>query len=67
MCALSNRIREKPNWWEKMQDDAIVEKWRDEALQQTGDDDNPEWELTPGMVYIASRLRFASAILNLTS
>ncbi|KAF9779819.1 hypothetical protein BJ322DRAFT_1113127 [Thelephora terrestris] len=58
MCALSNRIREKPNWWEKMQDDAIVEKWRDEALQQTGDDDNPEWELTPGMVnYVLEELQ----------
>jgi hypothetical protein len=34
MCALSNRIREKPGWWEKMKDKAIVERWRKEALQQ---------------------------------
>ena len=47
MCALSNRIREKPNWWEKMKDLAIVERWREEALQQAGEDD---WKLTPGMV-----------------
>ena len=34
MCALSHHIREKPNWWEKVKDEAIVEKWREEALQQ---------------------------------
>ncbi|KAF9779803.1 hypothetical protein BJ322DRAFT_1166963 [Thelephora terrestris] len=58
MCALSNRIREKPDWWEKMEDEIIVEKWREEALQQAGDDGNPEWKLTPGMVnYVLEELR----------
>ncbi|KAF9779818.1 hypothetical protein BJ322DRAFT_1167008 [Thelephora terrestris] len=43
MCALSNRIREKPDWWEKMED-------------ETGEDANPEWKLTPGMVGPAERV-----------
>ena len=34
MCVLSNYIREKPNWWEKLKDKVIVEKWREEALQR---------------------------------
>ena len=25
MCAFSNAIREKPNWWEKIMDPALVE------------------------------------------
>ena len=50
MCALSNRIREKPDWWEKMDDEAIAERWRGEALQQGEDDEQPAWNLTPGMV-----------------
>ncbi|KAF9779815.1 hypothetical protein BJ322DRAFT_1113121 [Thelephora terrestris] len=56
MCALSNRLREKPHWWEKMEDESIVEKWREEALQQAGDDGKPEWKLTPGMVGPAERV-----------
>ena len=34
MCALSNAIREKPNWWEKIKDPVLVEKWKQEALDQ---------------------------------
>jgi len=34
MCALSNHIREKPNWWEEVKDEVIVEKWREEALRR---------------------------------
>jgi len=34
MCALSNAIREKPNWWEKIKDPALVEKWKQEAFDQ---------------------------------
>ena len=34
MCALSNAIREKSNWWEKIKDPALVEKWKQEALDQ---------------------------------
>ena len=64
MCALSNRIREKPNWWEKMNDEAIAERWRGEALQQGEDDEQPAWNLTPGMVSLVS---FGSSILNLAS
>jgi len=50
MCALSNRIREKSNWWEKVKDETVVERWREEVLQQVGDDERPERKLTPGMV-----------------
>ena len=38
MCALSNAIREKPNWWEKIKDPALAEKWRREALDQQEDE-----------------------------
>lgn len=63
MCALSNRIREKSNWWEKVKDETIVEKWREEALQQAEDCEQPEWKLTPGMVSLASCLPATPAFL----
>lgn len=66
MCALSNHIREKPDWWEKAKDEKIVEKWREEALQQSKDsDDQPFWKLTAGMVCLAHRLAATAAILSL--
>jgi len=34
MCALSNVIREKPNWWENIRDPALVEGWKQEVLDQ---------------------------------
>jgi hypothetical protein len=54
MCALSHHIREKPDWWEKIQDETIVGKWEEEALEQAADDANPEWKLTPKMVCLVS-------------
>jgi len=51
MCALSHHIREKPNWWEKVKDQVIVEKWREEALQQEEAGElPPSRKLTPTMV-----------------
>jgi len=53
MCALSHRIREKPNWWEEVKDKVVVEKWREEALQheeEEGDPNRPLRKLTPTMV-----------------
>lgn len=55
MCALSNYIREKPDWWEKVEDKTIVEMWREEALQQGRYDEEPIWRLTPDMVCLAYR------------
>jgi len=34
MCALSNHIRERPNWWEEVTDKAVVEQWKQEISQQ---------------------------------
>jgi hypothetical protein len=34
MMILMDRLTDKPNWHEKVFDDAIVAKWRDEALTQ---------------------------------
>ena len=49
MCALSSAIREKPNWWEKIKDPALAEKWKQEALdQQKGE--YRIWKLTERMV-----------------
>ena len=51
MCALSNRIREKPNWWEGVKDKAIVEEWREEVLRQEEEEGEiPSKKLTPAMV-----------------
>ena len=64
MCALSHRIREKPNWWEKVKDKAVVEEWREEALQEEEEDDGaPSWNLTPTMVSPAT---FEPVSLTLT-
>lgn len=67
MCALSNCIREKPDWWEKIKDDTIVEKWREEALEQAEENDEPGWDLTPGMVRTAYRLTEIGTIPYLIS
>ena len=51
MCELSHRIREKPNWWESIKDKAVVEEWREEALQRKEEDDEvASGKLTPTMV-----------------
>jgi hypothetical protein len=34
MCSVSNTIREKPNWWIKIQDLEIMKKWRAEIASQ---------------------------------
>ena len=46
MCTLSNRIREEPNWWEKIKDKATVKRWKEEALRQEA----PSKKITPAMV-----------------
>ena len=51
MCALSNAIREKPQWWEKIKDTALVEKWTQEALDQQKGAHRIR-QLTKGMVII---------------
>ncbi len=33
MRNLSNLIRQKPRWWEKVNDDALVAKWRAEMVE----------------------------------
>jgi len=34
MCSLSATLRNKPQWWVKFKDEAIVAKWRMEAIDQ---------------------------------
>ena len=54
MCALSNRIREEPVWWEKMEDEEAVERWRREALNKAEDDELEQtWKLIPAMVFVS--------------
>jgi len=51
MCALSNHIRERPNWWEEVKDKVLVEKWRGEIMQQQEQSgEAPSKKLTPAMV-----------------
>ena len=49
MSALSNAIREKPNWWEKIMDPTLVETWKQEALSQQ-ENEPRVWQLTEKMV-----------------
>ena len=57
MCALSHHIREKPNWWEKVKDEVIVEKWREEALHRELEGDKaPSKEQTSLRLTISRRL-----------
>ena len=58
MCALSNAIREKPNWWEKIKDPALVEKWTLEALDQQKDEYRIR-QLTRRMVIIPTSFTLA--------
>ena len=58
MCALSNAIREKPNWWEKIKDPALVEKWTLEALDQQKDEYRIR-QLTRRMVIIPTSFALA--------
>ena len=51
MCALSNAIREKPNWWEKIKDPALIEKWTQETLDEQKSERRIR-QLTKGMVII---------------
>ena len=51
MCALSNHIRERPEWWEEVKDKAIIGRWREEILhQQEMTGEAPSKRLTPAMV-----------------
>ncbi|KIY66112.1 hypothetical protein CYLTODRAFT_491743 [Cylindrobasidium torrendii FP15055 ss-10] len=57
MCALSEILRNKPNWWEKKNDVVILQKWREEALEQGVDNEHPEWTLTGQMIdYVLAEL-----------
>jgi len=68
MCALSNQIRERPNWWEEVKDKAIVERWRKEILQQQGESgEAASKRLTPAMVLKSRYLRTISPVLTLIS
>jgi len=51
MCALSNDIRERPNWWEEAKDKGVVEEWRKDVLRkQERGGESPSRRLTPAMV-----------------
>ena len=51
MCALSSLIRERSNWWEEMKDEALVEEWRRDILQQQErSNEARSRRLTPAMV-----------------
>ncbi|KAI0332886.1 hypothetical protein GY45DRAFT_1335323 [Cubamyces sp. BRFM 1775] len=42
MRCFSGKIRQKPRWWKKVQDDALVEKWRKEMIAE-------DWELVESL------------------
>ncbi|KAI0657024.1 hypothetical protein C8Q70DRAFT_1056268 [Cubamyces menziesii] len=42
MRRFSGKIRQKPRWWEKVQDDALVEKWRKEMITE-------DWKLVESL------------------
>ena len=51
MCALSNHIRERPNWWEEVKDKDVIESWRRDILRrQETSGELPSRRLTRAMV-----------------
>lgn len=63
MCALSSSIRNKAQWYTKMQDPAIRQKWREEALSQAMfPESKQEWALTEKMVCKISYRRLYRAM-----
>ena len=55
MCAPPNAIWEKHNWWGKIKDSALVEKWTQEALDQQKDEYRIR-QLTRKVVDVSRRL-----------
>ena len=51
---VSNAIRAKPNWWEKVHDTDIVEKWKGEVRGSTLDMSAATWE------YLIDELKWRS-------
>lgn len=55
MCQLSAILRDKPEWYNKIDDPVIRAKWREEALateQALPPNLDPEWKLTEAMVRV---------------
>lgn len=44
MRSLSGMIRQKPRWWEKVQDGALVAKWRAEMVEHDRVAREKEWD-----------------------
>lgn len=57
MCDLSNHIREQPDWWEKIENPVLVEKWKRQVLNSQEDIIYRIRRLTERMVN-ASRFRW---------
>lgn len=56
MMAIMDKITDKPNWDQKVFDDTIVQKWRQEALATEGMDVSEkmlDWVCTSFLRYIA--------------
>lgn len=62
MCAMSNEIREKERWWEKMQDPDILAKWTKEVEEQELSVDLTQ-RLSPQMInYVFQELEGYAAL-----
>ncbi|TFK95680.1 hypothetical protein BDV98DRAFT_577376 [Pterulicium gracile] len=63
MCAVSNEIREKDRWWEKMRDESVRAKWRKEVEVHEEAEENVGRKLTDKMIdYVFQELEGYSAI-----
>jgi hypothetical protein len=49
MMALMDKLTDKLNWHEKIYDDAIVARWREEAMEQS--EDNLFWQIAADKRY----------------
>lgn len=54
MCAISNEIREKDRWWEKVNDETIRVKWKEDVKEHEAAETNVKWRLTEKMVRLLS-------------
>jgi hypothetical protein len=63
MCMMSNEIREKERWWEKMKNEEIKAKWKQEVEESEKEEDNFRLRLSEKMInYVLQELEGYAAI-----
>ncbi|KAI9060687.1 hypothetical protein FKP32DRAFT_1577366 [Trametes sanguinea] len=65
MRYFSGKIRQKPRWWEKIHDPAIVAKWRQEMVAYDAEASWPHGPITTAQLdYVFDELRYHAEIMD---